>query len=324
MNINDVIHGDCIITEPVLVELCSSASVQRLKRIAQSPLPAEFSPTGYCGTRFEHCLGVMLLLRTLGASLEEQMSGLLHDVSHTAFSHLVDWVIGDPAKEDFQDSIHEQMIMRSELPSILEKHGYDARRISNHSLFHLLEQPMPALCADRIDYSLRCAFHYWKKTDVIQQCISDLQLHDGRIVLGSRPSAELFAQTYLRCYNEYWSAPEKLVRQYILSEALRTALKNKIICHDDFFTTDGEVIKKLRSSNHPDINKAFALLGLNAIPFAFHPEGVRLVTKFRYVNPEFLDNGTTRKIMDVNPEYKRAVEESRARTCGGVHIKLVD
>jgi HD superfamily phosphohydrolase len=34
----------------------------------------------------------MLLVRRLGASLEEQIAALLHDVSHTAFSHVIDSV----------------------------------------------------------------------------------------------------------------------------------------------------------------------------------------------------------------------------------------
>jgi len=50
-------------------------------------------------TRFDHSVGVMLLIRKLGAGsspasalLKEQVAALLHDVSHTAFSHVIDYV----------------------------------------------------------------------------------------------------------------------------------------------------------------------------------------------------------------------------------------
>ncbi|MEH6941868.1 HD domain-containing protein [Bacillus sp. JJ722] len=33
-------------------------------------------------TNFEHSKGVMLLIRILGGSVEEQVAGLLHDVSY--------------------------------------------------------------------------------------------------------------------------------------------------------------------------------------------------------------------------------------------------
>lgn len=37
----------------------------------------------------------MLLNRQLDASMEEQIVALLHDVSHTAFSHVIDYVFDD-------------------------------------------------------------------------------------------------------------------------------------------------------------------------------------------------------------------------------------
>ncbi len=35
----------------------------------------------------------MMLVNRLGGSLEEQIAALLHDVSHTAFSHVIDYVL---------------------------------------------------------------------------------------------------------------------------------------------------------------------------------------------------------------------------------------
>lgn len=37
----------------------------------------------------------MLLLRKLGASLEEQLASLLHDISTFAVSHVADWVFAE-------------------------------------------------------------------------------------------------------------------------------------------------------------------------------------------------------------------------------------
>jgi HD superfamily phosphohydrolase len=44
----------------------------------------------------------MLLIWRLGGSLREQLAGLLHDVSHAAFSHLIDHVL-DVAEEDYHE-----------------------------------------------------------------------------------------------------------------------------------------------------------------------------------------------------------------------------
>lgn len=63
----------------------------------------------------------MLLLRKLGASLNEQIAGLLHDASHTAFSHTADWVLGHKETEDYQDIHHERILRRFGIPAISSK-----------------------------------------------------------------------------------------------------------------------------------------------------------------------------------------------------------
>ena len=106
MEIKDDIYISHRIEDKSLVSLINSSSVQRLKDISQLGIPDEYSHRkGF--SRYEHSLGVLILLKNLGASLEEQVAGLLHDVSHTPFSHVMDWVIGDPSKEDYQDNIHK-------------------------------------------------------------------------------------------------------------------------------------------------------------------------------------------------------------------------
>ena len=76
MKINDAVYGEEEINESVLVDLIISKSVQRLKEISQFGMPDEYYyKKGF--SRYEHSLGVMILLRRLNASLEEQIAGLL-------------------------------------------------------------------------------------------------------------------------------------------------------------------------------------------------------------------------------------------------------
>lgn len=70
-----------------------------------------------------------ILLNRLGASEEEQVAGLLHDISHTAFSHLIDWVIGDSSKEDYQDKRHLSVLLENEIAQILSNYGYSSKNI---------------------------------------------------------------------------------------------------------------------------------------------------------------------------------------------------
>jgi HD superfamily phosphohydrolase len=151
MTINDPIYGRFQIEEPVLVALINTKTIQRLKRIDQYGIPPKYySFPGF--SRFDHSIGVMLLLKKLGASLNEQIAGLLHDMSHTAFSHLTDWIWGDRLTEDYQDNIFSDFLKNSkDVTGILENYGIQYELFFNLHDFSLLERKSPDLCADRID-----------------------------------------------------------------------------------------------------------------------------------------------------------------------------
>src|SRR5262245_37777798 len=98
MHYTDPIYGEVNITEPVLAVLLDTAVMQRLKGIMQHGISGLIGLTTPI-TRYEHSLGAMLLVQRLGGSLAEQIAALLHDTSHTAFSHVIDYVV---------DGHHEQ------------------------------------------------------------------------------------------------------------------------------------------------------------------------------------------------------------------------
>src|SRR5947209_1068316 len=141
MLLKDRLYGSINIAEPVLGELINSPSVQRLKKIGQFGVPDRYYHFKSF-SRYEHSLGVMILLRLLKANLEEQIAGLLHDVSHASFSHVYDWVLEDQTSlshhESHQDIRHSLFLKKSELPSILDKYGYKVEQISDYHNFTLL------------------------------------------------------------------------------------------------------------------------------------------------------------------------------------------
>ena len=121
MEIDDRVYGKIQVTEPVLLEIMQSQPVQRLKGIYQAGISIRAIPK-LTVTRFEHSVGVMYLLQKLGASVEEQIAGLLHDVPHTAFSHVVDYVFRSK-EHDFHEKFHEKIITESGVPIVLKKYA---------------------------------------------------------------------------------------------------------------------------------------------------------------------------------------------------------
>ncbi len=196
MKIKDILYGEFNIEEKVIIDLLKSKPMERIKHVSQQGIPKEFAFNKRAATsRYEHCVGVMLLLRKLDAPLEEQVSGLLHDVSHTPFSHTIDMVLGDYSKQSIQDSLHKKYFQHGEIPYILKANGFIPSRIMKEELFKLLERKAPALCADRVDYSLRDAAYL--KISNAKELAKHIIVHKNEIMYDSKKYAIEYGKLFV-------------------------------------------------------------------------------------------------------------------------------
>ncbi len=330
MMIKDAVYGSVKIKEDVIVELIASKKFQRLKGICQQGVPKEYTMKMEPGFyRYDHCIGTMLILRRLNASLEEQVAGLLHDVSHTAFSHVVDYIFGGGSKEDYQDSIHHTYFSKgAELARILEKHGFDAQKISRIKNYGLLEQDQPEMCADRFDYTIR----YWasmKDSAFIKTCLDSITTFNNIMVFNSRKAAQKFAKRHMVWQPEWkgWGGTQydMRIRWYIFGEALRLGIKNGIITKDDFMKTDNYVVDKLLKANDRKITKLLDVLK-KQIKFKTANNKPKLVlySKFRYVDPKFLEDGKLKKLSDVDKQFRIETEEHRKLNKAGIKLSSIE
>ncbi|MBU1126360.1 HD domain-containing protein [Patescibacteria group bacterium] len=304
MTINDAIYGEEIIENAVILELIESPALQRLKKVSQFGLPDRYYHLdGY--SRFDHSLGVMILLRRLGAGEEEQIAGLLHDASHTAFSHLVDWLHGDTENEDSQDRFHEERLNQTDIPQILSKYGYSVHRIADHHLFPLLEQDTPQLCADRIDYAMR-EF----KPRIVKKLLPKIITHKQRIVFEDQTSARLFAEEFLRAQMEHWGGEEAVSRYKIFSSILRYALQHNWIKNDDLMRDDEHVLKLMDQYGDDRVQEILKLLSLRALP-DLPLEQQATPKKFRHVDPEFIKEGVVVRLSNEDETFKTMLEKAK-------------
>lgn len=321
MLIKDSVYGEEEINEPVLLDLINSKTLQRLKGVSQHGLPQSYSHRAIF-SRFDHSVGVMILLKRLGATTEEQIAGLLHDISHTAFSHVVDLVLGDPTKEDYQDNNHLKVMEKSEVPKILQKYGFDYKNIANIESFSLLEKPAPSLCADRFDYTVRDLKNLGKE-DLVKICVTNLKNIDRQMVFKTKQSAESFANAYLILQKEHWTGNEARARCYLLAQVLETALNLKLISKNDLMKTDEFIVNILENSKNQEIKEKLELLK-SGFKIEVSEEGIELKKKFRYVDPEVLTPKGVTHLTKISPDYKKALEKEKANKDSFVKIKASD
>ncbi len=322
MLINDRVYGDFEVNDAVLLDLINSRPLQRLKNIAQFGIPDEYYVfKNY--SRFEHSVGTMLLVIKLGGSLEEQSAALLHDVSHTAFSHVVDWLLGSGEKEDYQDRIHEKIFMESELPGILNRYNLDCGRIADHKNFPLLEQPTPRLCADRIDYALR-EFRDWAAPSIVKECVNSFVVRNGRIVFSSKETAKKFAEAFLKCQMLHWGGAQATIRYTLLSSALRAAISHNVINESDLLNDDNFVLEKIKNSSDPEIRKYISLLADKKLEIIEDEENPQYLMKkkFRHVDPEYLENGRVFILSETDRGFSALLEKNREINQKGLKLSV--
>lgn len=317
MNIKDRVYGNQKIISPVIIELIQSKTFQRLKGISQHNVPKRYNYIKREFSRCDHSIGVMIVLKILNATEEEQIAGLLHDVSHTAFSHMIDWVLGSSKTQDFQDKRHEEVIKSSDIPSILGKYNYDVDRIINYLNFPLLERKIPDICADRLDYSLR---EFSRKN--IDICLKNLDVLDDMIIFKTKESAKVFAINFLKREAISWSGFESVVRSSVFARILQISLEKKFIDIKDFNKNDKYVLEKIYKANNSNINRALKILENRSLK-KFELSDRVFYSKFRYTDPIFLIDNKKIRLSEYDNEFKSILNKQREKEEKGFRIPKV-
>lgn len=301
---NDTVYGKIQISEPVLLDLMASTAMTRLKGVLQHGISALIGITEPI-TRFDHSVGAMLLVRRLDGSLPEQMAALLHDVSHTAFSHVIDYVFDGHDSQSYHDEMKEEYLIGTDIPAILQCHGYDWHDFLHEADYPLLEQPSPRLCADRLDYFLRDAQGLGLATAVhIQAMLNHLVVAEGRIATDDVAAAQWLGDTFMAADDASWSNFREVGLYELAAQAIRRGLALGVITEADFWTTDEPCWQKLHSAPDPELQRLLKLVSPDTGFFWDEDEPTFWVsTKLRAIDPDVLINGRLHPLSALNPHF---------------------
>lgn len=322
MRIEDKIYGKFEV-EGVLEELINTKVVQRLKNIHQGGASYLVNPN-WNVTRYEHSIGTMIFIKLIGGSLEEQIAGLLHDISHTAFSHVVDFAL-NKSNEDYHEEIFERIVETSDIPKILTKHGYDYKDILyNEKKWTILERSAPALCADRIDYTLRDMYSYgYISLVAIKNFLDSLEVKDGEIVINSINAAEWFVNTYYKEVIGFFLNPLNIYAYNRLSNALKVALDNEIINLEDLLQDDNYVLSILKNSKNEEVISLIKSLNYDVKVVEDKDEyDIHQVNKLRLIDPTVIIDGVICKASEKSTLIKILGEQAMKKSKEGVFVKF--
>lgn len=324
----DTFYGTYETQQPVIQALLEDSYFQRLKKIHQYG-PRQYAIKNESYTRFDHSVGVLYLLNRFGAELDEQIAGLLHDVSHTVFSHVGDLLFNRKQNQDaYQDEIHAQFIAKTSLKEILQNYGFTVEQIAcNKEQYLALEQNLPDICADRLEYNLQGGFvHGIISKEEINFILDNLRYEDKKWYFTSVEAAVKFAQLPLILMEEVWSSPENNYIYEQTSTMLMRALAIGEISEDDIhYGTDDAIWSRLAAMQDTVVQNCYASILAHKEHIVFDEAGYtkHYKAKFRGIDPLVKINNVMARLTSLDEQFAAQYHAMKVKMAAGYRIKIV-
>ena len=315
-----------------VMPVINSGVMQRLKKIDQAGAARYLGVKLPPFSRFEHSVGVYALLKKAGVSSREQVAGLLHDASHTVFSHVGDYIwahnINDYNNESLQDKIHINYLRKNKIEQVLKSIGMkieDADIEKND--YKALEQSLPDMCADRIQYNIHTGLimKMIDKKDV-KEILNNLEFKGGKWFFKDAVIARKFANLSLYFTQNFWGAKWNTTMNIHFANALKRAIKIKLISKDELFSTDDIILNKLLKSDDKIIKANLQqcdkplnkIDGKQYTPEKFYP-------KFRGIDPLVKWNsGNFVRLSEIDAMFKSNYDTIKKWCQDGYEIEILE
>lgn len=325
------LYGTFNVSEPIIWDLIKSPAMQRIKLVHQYGISFYVDETVQEYNRFDHCIGVWALLRLYGASLEEQIAGLLHDASHTVFSHTGGFVFHSnemTSKNSYQDNIHGWYLAEQGVDKILHKYGLSIEDIlPKNSLHKALEQELPTLCADRIEYNIQEGLMIGiLSIEEIPNLLSSLHFENEKWFFSNAHYAKKLGLVSLHGSEHMWGGPFIYIQNFYAAKALQRAIDIGLITFDEVhFSTDLVVWQKLNTCSDSIICELLSSLKNYKTAFDLgttEEHHTIAFTKFRGIDPLIKQNEKVFFQLTENDEqYAQLYTETKTRVAAGFPLK---
>jgi hypothetical protein len=223
----------------------------------------------------------------------------------------------------YQDDIHEWFLRKFNIDKILSAYSIDLRDIMHkNESYRMMEQDLPDMCADRIEYNLRGGVVEGLITDKeIEPILQHLKFADGNWFFDDVAAAAKFAAIPLHLTEHvYGSVANDFVYTWA-AKAIRRALEVHVVTFDEVhFSTDKVIWDRLLNATDPEIkdcmNKVVNYRSMYSTTSDLEHADRVIRTKFRGVNPLVMVNGTLQRLYDLDQKFAQEYD----RVCTAVRV----
>ncbi len=255
----DPIHGHIKLSK-LQDELLHLPEVQRLAWVRQLGLTKLVYP-GANHSRLEHALGVSFLSNMIAGKLEIeerellQAAGLLHDVSHTPFSHALEPLLPEDHMQLAVKIITGKQVLpvhsSGMIPEVLEAHGLDPKEVADlivrkHSNKLLQSVIFSEIDADQLDFLQRDSHYSGAKYGVIDagRIIEVMRIMNNEIVFMEKglEAVEAFLIAREHMYSTVYAHHTASIAEKMLLRAMELVVDE---VPEFYALTDGELLSRL-------------------------------------------------------------------------------
>lgn len=319
-----VYHPD---TPPFLRELARTQEMRRLRSVGMNcgceytdfPRFRKLAPY----SRFDHSVGVGLIVWHFTQSPAQAAAGLLHDIATPVFAHVVDFLNGDYLRQESTETRTAELIERSpEIRRILRREGLRVEQVADYHDYPIADNDTPRLSADRLEYSLGNLWNYGLAAfEKVCAYYSDLTVgenEDGQpeLVFRTPETAASFAMDALGTARIY-VADEDRFSMEILARLLRLALERDVVSPADLYGTEPQVIRLLEADEicGPLWRRYRGYAKLESRPCRpTEGQWLQVPAKLRRIDPLALEMG---RVSQWEPRFRQSLESFRKTSFDG-------
>lgn len=325
----DILNGDQELPD-FLNKYLSLPLMTRLKKIGLL-CGTDWTPlykNRFYYSRYDHSLGVALIVWHFTKDKAQTLAGLFHDISTPVFSHVADFRKGDALTQSATEAPNAIMLKEDKnLPGLLAEDGLTLDQISDYHKYPVADNEIPQLSADRLEYMFPSGMALegsWTMEEIrrVYNDLAVLKNEDGIDELGfqSIEEAELYCYRFANTGHILQLNENKLTLQ-LLAEVCRLALEAGLVCEEDFMVLgESDVMDRFDDYARRFPKEKFSIYyrTFRSMTSIEHRESplppethfcVNLKVKQRYINPLVLVDGKPRRLGDVSEKARKIISD---------------
>lgn len=200
-------------------------------------------------SRFDHSVGVALIVWHFTEDIKQSVAGLLHDIATPVFAHTIDFLNGDYIKQESTETETENIIRgSSEICKLLKKYNLKVEEVRDYHLYPVADNDIPQLSADRLEYSLGNILNYgFAGIEQIKEYYQHLYVNQNELAFDDLNIAIAFTKDVFQTAKVYICDEDRFAMQS-LALLLKNAIEDGVINYQDLYLDEKTIIKKLANN----------------------------------------------------------------------------